>query len=228
MYFVARESASGILCVGVATSDNILGPYIDIGAPLIKNTTVGSIDPTIMSIDNNTHYILWKDDGNANNPPISCCIWLQELSSDGLAIIGSKSQIFCNTLPWEGNIVEAPWILKREGWYYLFYSGFWCCNSTYAVGVARSKEPLGPYEKKGDPILKSNAEWIGPGHCSVIRDFRTIDKYVMIYHSWQVGKVCQNNYNRLLMVDFVYWSVDGWPYIKDSSPTSDNEVLIIQ
>ena len=65
-------------------------------------------------------------------------------------------------------MVEGPWIINKDGWYYLFYSANGYCGPSYAVGVARSKEPLGPYEKKGSPIRTSDLRFVGPGHCSVI------------------------------------------------------------
>lgn len=66
-------------------------------------------------------------------------------------------------------MTEGPWIIKRGDFYYLFYSGFSYADETYAVGVARSNNPLGPYVKKGDPILRTYSRYIGPGHCSVIQ-----------------------------------------------------------
>lgn len=228
VYFAAREASTGILCVGVATSSDILGPYKDIGSPLIKNMTVGSIDPTIMTIDNGTHYVLWKDDGNAASPQIPCCIWISQLTSDGQATVGKKNVIFCNTLVWEGAIVEAPWVVRRGLWYYLFYSGGFTCDATYAVGVARSMNPLGPYEKRGDPILHTNEQWIGPGHCSVMHLQGTIDDWAMIYHSWIVEQVCENYYDRVLMVSNLLWGLDAWPYINGSSPSLETMHLSME
>ena len=46
LYFTARHS-SGVLCIGVATADNIEGPYQDIGHPLFLNPDMGSIDATV-------------------------------------------------------------------------------------------------------------------------------------------------------------------------------------
>ena len=123
VYYTAREKGTNILCIGVATADNITGPYVDSGAPLIKNLTVGSIDPSVMTLDNGKYYLIWKDDGNGNNPKLPTWIWAQELTNDGLNVTGPKTQLIRNTLAWEGSLVEAPWIIKRGNWYYLFYSG---------------------------------------------------------------------------------------------------------
>ena len=115
-------------------------------------------------------------------------------------------------------MVEGPWIIKRNDYYYLFYSGHCYCDNTYAVGVARSKDPLGPYEKKGDPIMKTNGAWAGPGHCSVIPLIEDPDTYVMIYHAWEPTQVCAN-YDRLLLADYVLWDENDWPYMTVGAPT---------
>jgi len=216
LYFTARQLVTNLLCIGVATADSIAGPYKDKGVPLIMNTTVGSIDATVMTISNDEYYLIWKDDGNGKSPKIHTWLWAQKLTNDGLKVTGDKTALIRETLPWEGDLVEAPWVIKRGDWYYLFYSGYGYCNPTYAVGVARSKNPLGPYQKKGDPILKTGPTWVGPGHCSVLLDHKVKDQYVMIYHSWHGKEVC-GKYHRLLLVDYVKWSADGWPYMANQS-----------
>jgi arabinan endo-1,5-alpha-L-arabinosidase len=155
------------LCIGVATSDSILGPYIDSGKPIIKQTTVGSIDATVFKAPDG-NYLIWKDDGNGNVPKIPTWIWAVKLTTDGLGTTGEWTKLIKNDLPWEGDLVEGPWIFGFQGYYYLFYSANGYCGPGYAIGVARSKSPLGPYVKKGDPIRKTDPYFIGPGHCSVI------------------------------------------------------------
>ena len=59
-------------------------------------------------------------------------------------------------------------MVKHDSYYYLFYSGNW--QSTYAIGVARASSIKGPYEKHGDPILRTtnnpSLPLQGSGHCS--------------------------------------------------------------
>jgi len=217
VYFTGRETGSNILCIGVGYSDDITGPYTDRGSPLIKNTTVGSIDATVMTIDDGTSYLVWKDDGNGNVPKIPTWIWAQQLTEDGLDVTGGKTPLIRNTLAWEDDLVEGPWVIKRNDYYYLFYSGHGYCDRSYAVGVARSKNPLGPYEKKGDPILKTGLQWSGPGHCSVIQDQKYPGQLVMLYHAWHQAEICGNN-PRLLLVDYVQWTPDNWPYMATGEP----------
>ena len=50
------------------------------------------------------------------------------------------------------NAIEAPFILKHDGWYYLFVSWDYCCQgakSNYRVAVGRSKTVDGPYLIRG-------------------------------------------------------------------------------
>ena len=215
LIFTSRETSSGILCVGIGKADKITGPYKDIGAPVIKNTTTGSIDASVLTLLNSVYYLIWKDDGNGNNPQIPTWIKAQRLNSDGSAVTGEIFYLLRNTLAWEADVTEGPWIVFRNNYYYLFYSGHGYCDPSYAVGVARSLSPLGPYEKKGDPILKTNSAWSGPGHCSVVKESDS-DNWHMIYHSWYAGKECGNNI-RVLMVDSVYWDSNGWPYMNGPS-----------
>lgn len=159
---------------------------------------MGSIDATVLK-SNSDYYLVWKDDGNDKNPKVATTIWAAKLNPNGLYVEGAWTNLLHNTLGWEADVTEGPWFIFRNGWYYLFYSGHGYCDSSYAVGVARSKNPLGPYEKKGNPILASNHNWVGPGHCSVVP--RGND-YVMIYHTWINGAVCGSN-KRVMNVDTV-------------------------
>ena len=52
--------------------------------------------------------------------------------------------------------IEAPFIFKKNGYYYLFTSWDLCCKgkeSTYKVVVGRAKKVTGPYEDKEGHLL---------------------------------------------------------------------------
>src|SRR6185436_11429636 len=74
------------------------------------------------------------------------------LSADGKSLAGDIHVLLRTTERWEGKTVEAPWVIKRGSWYYMFYSGNYYCNHLYAVGVARAKDPFGHWEKHDGPI----------------------------------------------------------------------------
>ena len=152
LYYTLRDN-TGALCIAVATSESITGPYTDSGKPLVRYEDEGVIDATFYKSEDGTKYLIWKDDGNGNRPQRPTIIWAQQLTDDGIELIGQKQELIRNDLAWEGDVTEGPWLIHRSGFYYLFYSGHGYCDASYAVGVARSKHPLGPYEKHGDPIL---------------------------------------------------------------------------
>lgn len=80
------------------------------------------------------------------------------------------------------NAVEAPYVVRHGGWYYLFASFDFCCqgvNSTYRVVVGRSRTIGGPYVDRtgtrldqggGSPFLDAAGSMRGPGGESVSGD----------------------------------------------------------
>jgi len=69
--------------------------------------------------------------------------------------------------------MEAPYIFKRNGIYFLLYSTHWTNNETYDVQYATSKNIMGPYTRQKEPLLKSGTKYgcnlVGPGGASFQR-----------------------------------------------------------
>lgn len=88
-----------------------------------------------------------------------------------------------------GNPIEAPYITKHDGYYYLFVSFDYCCrggDSTYKVAVGRSESVKGPYLDKegrdmfgggGSVVLSSHGAIVGPGGQSVFGDYLAFHYY---------------------------------------------------
>jgi beta-xylosidase len=216
IYYVARKK-DGPLCVAVATSNNPAGPYRDHGTLVCQE--VGSIDGFPVDDENGQRYLLWKEDGNSVSKPTP--IWAQRLSPDGTRLIGERKEIMRNDQAWEkhatlpyGDLVEGPAIVRRNGWFYMFYSGNFCCarECNYAVGVARSRKLLGPWEKNpANPILAANEAWKCPGHGTVVTDERGRDYF--LYHAYHPKDFVY--VGRQGMLDEIRWNADGWPTIND-------------
>jgi arabinan endo-1,5-alpha-L-arabinosidase len=203
-YYTARTGA-GRLSIGAAAADSALGPFTDLGHPLLTRSDVGVIDATVFRAADGTPYLVWKVDGNAIGRPTP--IFAQPLAADGLMLTGSATQLITNDLPWEGGVVEGPWVVVRDGVYWLFYSGNSYANGSYAVGVARATAPLGPYSKLGDPIVTTNAAWVGPGHGSVVD--APSGESVLVYHAWRAGHVNGPGDGRVTLLDTIRWSDRG-------------------
>lgn len=207
VYYTARKK-DGPLCVAVATAPSPGGPYTDRG-PLICQEG-GSIDAATARDESGALYLLWKEDANPRSLPTP--IWAQQLSPDGARLLGARHELLHNDAPWEAAVVEAPFVLRHAGWFYLFYSGSACCGREcqYALGVARARKLLGPWEKAPhNPILAGNAAWRCPGHGSVVEDGR--GRFFLIYHAYSARDSVY--VGREALIDEVTWQADGWPVI---------------
>lgn len=214
VYFTTVNGAN-VLSIGAAHAADPLGPWSETGGPLVEHP-LGVIDATYLEVEGAPH-LIYKIDGNSQGKPTP--ILIQPLAPDGLALADGSAgaQILVNDVnTWEGGVVEAPWIVQRDNFYYMFYSGN-VYDHRYRTGVARAASPLGPFEKLGAPILGNNERWVGPGHGSLVA-VAGLDYFV--YHAWpNAGDGTQDGAKgRHVLVDRVVWQ-DGWPRIHDGTPS---------
>ena len=216
VYYVARK-LDGPLCVAVASAAHPAGPYIDHG-PLVGQND-GSIDPMATVDENGQRWLIWKEDGNSAKRPTP--IWAQRLMPDGLSLSGDKHELIRNDAVWEGDVVEAPVIFRRGGWFYMLYSGNACCGAdcAYAVGAARSRSLLGPWEKcPHNPIVAGNDSFRCPGHGSVTTD--AAGRMYFLYHAY--AHAADSVYvGRQMLLDRVDWTSDDWPSINSGRGPSN-------
>lgn len=114
--------------------------------------------------------------------------------------------------------VEAPFIVRHDGYYYLFVSYDLCCRgarSTYKVVCGRAKEVTGPYmdaagvplmQGGGTVVLAGNERYPGAGHCAVLQKE---DGDMMLFHAYDRDY----GYAPRLLSRPVEWTPDGWPKI---------------
>jgi arabinan endo-1,5-alpha-L-arabinosidase len=119
-------------------------------------------------------------------------------------------------LPPDWEAIEAPFIVRHEGFYYLFVSFDLCCrgtHSTYRVMVGRSAKVSGPYvDERGSPmlqgggteVLSANQRWLGPGGESLLQ---RPEGDLMVFHAYDAttGKPA-------LQISTIAWS-NGWPHV---------------
>ena len=207
--------------LAVATSDSPAGPFVDMGMPLLLGMGFEYIDP--MAFDDpltGRHLLYW---GSGFQP-----IKVQELAADRMSFAPNSAPI---DLIWPNGengsfprLVEASWVIYRDEFYFLFYSGDNCCgpDAEYGVMVARSESPVGPFETlekaKGVPhslILFKNDRWLAPGHNCIAED--GAGQSWIVYHAIDVDKPRQTqedeiNSRRILLMDRIEWH-DGWPWV---------------
>jgi len=111
----------------------------------------------------------------------------------------------------EGGI-EAPTLMRRGDWLYLFVSWDKCCrgvDSTYNIRVGRAATPAGPFvDRDGKPLLEGGGtlieaggpRWKGPGHQDVFGN-------TLARHSYDAEAGGKSR----LRLSPLAWSADGWP-----------------
>lgn len=114
--------------------------------------------------------------------------------------------------------VEAPFVIYRAPYYYLFVSYDACCQgaeSTYNVRVGRSKTVMGPYrdqanmplmEGGGTLLVKGQGRWRGPGHNAFLQS-PAGDK--IVYHAYDADFAGVPT----VRIKEVRWTKTGWPEI---------------
>ena len=228
MYFSAKPDTSDErhgLCLGVATASSPKGPFRDMGHPLQCGPGFVNIDP--MEYEDpatGKHLLYW---GSGFEP-----IKVQELGGDLTSFApGSAPKDLVSPAPGRSSfpvLVEGSWVVRRGGYYYLFYSGDNCCGAkaNYAVMVARSKSATGPFETleqaTGKPhsiILEKRGYWVAPGHNSIVTDRAGRDW--IVYHAVdsrrpRAGPADEVNTRRVLLIDRIRWE-KGWPVIDGPS-----------
>lgn len=118
-------------------------------------------------------------------------------------------------LAWNKSI-EAPALLRHDGFYYLFVNWGLCCrgvDSTYEIRVGRSRKVTGPYLDAegaelstggGTLFLKSEGDRIGPGHPSFVAEKDAVRMFFHYYDRQRAGMATLGSLP-------LKWSKSGWP-----------------
>ncbi len=153
-------------------------------------------------------------------------IKLIEVNKDGLAKDKDIEPVSLAKRP--GNALEAPFIIHRHDWYYLFVSFDLCCkgaDSTYNIRVGRSKDIAGPYfDKNGTAMLEGGGtlvlaasetdRWKGPGHNAI---FQENGQDFLIYHAYDANMTYGPS---ALHIRQLNWDDENWPQTGNEIKTS--------
>ncbi len=177
--------------IGIAVADTPEGPFKDIlGEALITNDmttetdiTWDDIDPAVFIDDDGQAYIFW---GN------TICYYAK-LKDNMIELDGDIKTI---DLP---NFTEAPWVHKKDEWYYLSYAYQFPEKTAYAM----SKNIEGPWEYKD--ILNEVAGNSNTNHQAIVT-FK--DKDYFIYHNGSIPND-GGSYRRSVCIDELHYNEDG-------------------
>lgn len=229
LFYSISTFAKNRSCIGVATNKNLDSEsddyeWVDHGSVIESvpgRDNWNAIDPNIIEDDEGN---FWMSFGS---------FWgglkLVKLNDDLLSIaepqewhsVARRDRDFALSARNPGNgAIEAPFIVKRGDFYYLFASFDLCCRgakSTYKVAVGRSNDITGPYLDKdgtamfnggGTILLQGDENWYGVGHNS----FYNFDNQDYIfYHGYDANQ----NGAPVLRINKVGWK-NGWPVIEEN------------
>jgi arabinan endo-1,5-alpha-L-arabinosidase len=208
LYYSASTFGSRRSCIGHATTADLDRPaWTDHGAVICSDADGdwNAIDPNSIIDEAGRAWLTFGSFWSG--------IKLFPLDANG-ARSGTDLISLASRRP-ESEAVEAPYIVRHGGYYYLFVSFDICCrgsNSTYNIRVGRSSTVTGPYvdatgksllDGGGTLVINGNTRWKGPGHNSAL----SWDGHdLLVYHAYDADR---NGAPTLRIAEFV-WQ-DGWP-----------------
>lgn len=241
----------------VAESDKPYGPFVnnrilirsfDSNFGALNANVKNNIDPSLFRDDDGKNYLIW---GSFNG------IYYTQLTDDCTALApgATKKSLKHGTpgLTGDWGKIEAPLVVKRNGYYYLIASKGSTVNASTASGItyrllmARSTSLDGAFKNIGGTdvfsgipsdsdkmsgLLKGNDYVLGPGHCSqIVKDAK--GQEWLFYHGFSKKTDGSWDYPglRKLFISKVEWDRwnEGWPGILPPSaepiemPTVDTQ-----
>lgn len=189
LYYAIPHAITRLRCVSVAVAVAPEGPYVDRSAgPLTcDDKRGGAIDPEVFKDDEGRQWLLWKTEGQPDDP-LESALWSQQLDADGTGLLEERRPLLERQLDWERPLIENPSMVSHGGRLLLFYSaGVWQ-NDTYKVGVARCHSPAGPCTRLfANPVLSSRPGLAGPGGASAFYD--RSGRLRLAFHAWSTDRV---------------------------------------
>ena len=117
------------------------------------------------------------------------------------------------------NAIEAPFIFRHDGWYYLFVSWDYCCRgaqSNYRVAVGRSRQVDGPYLDRSGKDMRDGGgtlflegdkkQFEAVGHCAA---YHVNGEDIFICHGYSIAHQGAS----ILVQRPIRWTADGWPML---------------
>lgn len=230
LYYAVSSFGSNNSAIGVATNhtlhtDSPDFKWVDHG-PVVESVTgrdlFNAIDPNLAFADDGTPWLIFGSFWNgikAVKLNANLTVLAQPEEWHTIAARERYWKLEENDAGDERNgAIEAPFVFKKNGMYYLFVSWDRCCrgvNSTYKVVVGRSDKITGPYLDKtgqdmkfggGSLVVGGNKAWPGVGHEAAY----TFDgKDYLVFHGYDSSDQGRSK----LWISEIHWDAAGWPSV---------------
>jgi beta-xylosidase len=124
-------------------------------------------------------------------------------ASDDWQLFRRDREMYGRVADW--HTLEGPFVVARDGRYFLLYSGGAWEEPSYGVSYAVADAPLGPYrEPVTGPVVLQTVPGVvlGPGHNSVVTGPDGADW--LVYHAWDAARTA-----RRMCIDPLRWGPEG-------------------
>jgi arabinan endo-1,5-alpha-L-arabinosidase len=212
--FGTRRAVTGLVTNATLDPDSPDYEWVDEGLVLATDDTsrTAAIDTNAVTDEHGDRWLAWGSfwDG----------VFIRRLDpATGKFLPGAPEYNLASREPWWQGI-EAPYLVYRDGWWWLFASFNFCCRgvqSNYSTHVGRSRSLTGPYVDAADqPMLHGDGttlvgtygDVVGPGHGSVVP---VGDDLVYVHHYYNRSK----DGEATLSIRQLVWGPDGWPVAVD-------------
>lgn len=205
----SSTSSADPFAIGVAVSDDVLGPYTDAhpSGPIISQSvpapgnSIENIDPTVLVDDDGRVYIYFGTFGQ---------LLAYELDAADMVTVKSTSATRVSSLT---GFFEAPWLMKRKATYYMLYAGnnagpdSPCTPTSYHACIAygTAPSPLGPWTYRGVVLDIVSSTTSHPGVFT--RDGGAT--YYLVYHTRDA--VGGTHFRRSIALDALEFDDDTSP-----------------
>lgn len=235
LYYSVSTFGKNTSCIGLATNKTLNSAdsdfqWVDHGAVVCSRQGIdnwNAIDPNLLYGEDGFPYLIWgsfwdglqiarlTDDLNAIYPdskPLTIASRKRTVDEANPPAVDN------NPADAGGNAIEAPFVIRKNKYFYLFASIDYCCkgiNSTYKIIYGRSEKILGQYwDKEGQPmrtgggtiLMTGDENWHGVGHNGIA----TIDgKDYILFHAYDAN---DDGRSKLRIFELL-WDDDDWPVI---------------
>lgn len=164
MFFSVEEH------MAIAISDSPEGPFVQKKPSVLRDAK--GIDHHLFIDDDGTKYMFFA------NFKEGLEIWGAEMKDDLSSIKeNTLTKLISQSQEWEksqkepvGTVNEGPFVIKKDGIYYMTYSANHYASQDYGIGLASSEEPLGEWVKSDlNPVLQNPVGLVGTGHSSLFK-----------------------------------------------------------
>ncbi len=179
-FYYSADAGKGRKEIGVAVSDDPVGPFVDFGKPIISESPVGhgqQIDVDVFhDSKSKKYYIYW---GNGYMAGAELNDDMTSLKENTITVMTPKG----GTLR-DYAFREAAYVFYRKGTYYFLWSVDDTGSPNYHVAYGTAKSPLGPIKVADKPVIlqqRPENKIYGTAHNSVLQIPGT-DEWYIVYH----------------------------------------------